>query len=746
MKLTGYADHISVEQGETIQFHISSELPQFHCEIVRLIHGDTNPKGPNLREEIVPSELSGEHPGIFQPIHTGSYILIEDTQAFRPAEGFSVLLWVKPTLVAAGRQGLFSQWDARTQQGFGLFINADGFLEATVGTTAGTMRLVSERAVRDNDWFLAGLSVDPETGELVLIHDRPVFHPNEPAAHTSRSVSRQPFVFRTGSRLLIAAGWLDGDEASEFASECFNGKISAPRLIHGAASDADLRRLSVTDADPTRILAAWQFHHEPALRVIPDGTGRRLGGRTVNRPMRAVTGHDWRGETGRPTDAPAQYNCIHFHDDDLDDAGWQPSLSLTIPGHFRSGAYAAKITADGAQDYVTFFIRPPSGRPTAPLAVLMPTVSYLAYANESLDFEAVGALMPLRNMKLHPEEYAYLEKNWLRSTYDRHRDGTGICYSSSRRPILTSMRPDHRCRLFDAPHQLGADLHLIDWLESQNIAYDVITDHDLHREGASILKPYRAVMTGTHAEYWTANMLDGLDEYQQQGGRFIYLSGNGLYWVTALDPETNTVCEVRRANGTRSWECAPGETHLSFTGEQGGLWRTRGRPPQRYTGVGMAAQGFDRGVAYRRTEESRDPRAAFIFAGVEDEKIGDFPVLTMNHGAGGYEIDRADPALGTPAHALVLASATGFSDSYQNVVEEALASTPYQGGLINPHVRADMVFYELPNDGAVFSVGSISWCSALSYRNYENNVSQIMRNVVGAFTSQGPLPGQRPTS
>ena len=37
--------------------------------------------------------------------------------------------------------------------------------------------------------------------------------------------------------------------------------------------------------------------------------------------------------------------------------------------------------------------------------------------------------------------------------------------------------------------------------------------------------------------------------------------------------------------------------------------------------------------------------------------------------AGGFEIDRADPALGTPASAVRLASAKGFGDGYQFVLE-----------------------------------------------------------------------------
>jgi len=41
------------------------------------------------------------------------------------------------------------------------------------------------------------------------------------------------------------------------------------------------------------------------------------------------------------------------------------------------------------------------------------------------------------------------------------------------------------------------------------------------------------------------------------------------------------------------------------------------------------------------------------------------PFLVLGHGAAGFEIDRTDPAVGTPEHTVVLATADGFTDAYQ---------------------------------------------------------------------------------
>ena len=136
-------------------------------------------------------------------------------------------------------------------------------------------------------------------------------------------------------------------------------------------------------------------------------------------------------------------------------------------------------------------------------------------------------------------------------------------------------------------------------------------------------------------------------------------------------------------------------------------------------------------------EGARDPRAAWIFEGVAGDEIGAHG--SVLHGAGGFELDRADTELGTPPHALVLATARGFSDVYQATSEDILTADSLQGGTVSPLVRADMVFYERPNGGAVFSTGSIAWCGALLDEDGDNDVSRITENVLRRFAREGPV-------
>jgi N,N-dimethylformamidase len=48
-------------------------------------------------------------------------------------------------------------------------------------------------------------------------------------------------------------------------------------------------------------------------------------------------------------------------------------------------------------------------------------------------------------------------------------------------------------------------------------------------------------------------------------------------------------------------------------------------------------------------------------------------------------------------------------------------------------IRADMTYAELPGGGAIFAVGSITFCGSLSHNHYDNNVSRILRNVIERF-------------
>jgi N,N-dimethylformamidase len=228
-------------------------------------------------------------------------------------------------------------------------------------------------------------------------------------------------------------------------------------------------------------------------------------------------------------------------------------------------------------------------------------------------------------------------------------------------------------------------------------------------------------------------MLDAVHAYVGEGGRLVYLGGNGFWWVTSVDPERPYALETRRGHaGTRPGDSEPGEEHHSTTGERGGQWRYRGRPPHRLTGVGFTALGAGPGTGYVRTRASREGSGAAIFAGVDADVIGDAAPL----GAASDELDGVDAGLGTPPCATVLASSRGrHLAEYEIGVEDVrYATDAIDGGQgASTRIGADMTLMESPMGDAVFSVGSIGWSVAMSVREGDNDVAKITANVRREF-------------
>jgi N,N-dimethylformamidase len=126
-----------------------------------------------------------------------------------------------------------------------------------------------------------------------------------------------------------------------------------------------------------------------------------------------------------------------------------------------------------------------------------------------------------------------------------------------------------------------------------------------------------------------------------------------------------------------------------------------------------------------------------MFEGIEDEILGDFGVL--QGGAAGLEIDCADPALGTPPHALLVARSENHSNTYELVAEELRIPHGATDAVQNTAIHADMVFFETPAGGAVFSTGSIAYAGSLSWNGFDNNIARLTANVIRRFADPTPF-------
>jgi N,N-dimethylformamidase len=701
---------------------VSCRTDRFAASLVRLRHGDSDPRGPGSKEIPLPSAIDGEYTGREQPLRLGSYGIVEGGVPIVEGSSFALVVWMRPTRLTGGSQVVVRSWRG-TAGGYVLEIDADGRPRLTLGDADGrTTELVAPEPLPLHTWHRLSASFETSAGEAAL-----TCRPAELRARCSWTVVRQAVTPAPGSAAVtIAAAVVEAG-----ASGHFNGKLESPAVFDRALTDLDTEALD-RGAAPSELepppLAAWDFGRDVSGTRLVDVSGESHG-RFVNQPTRAVTGHRWRGRTFDFKTAPQEYAAAHFHDDDLEDAGWEPAFSFAAPRDLGSGIYAIRLQAGQDVDTVPFVVGPRPGAPQSSVLLIAPTMTYRAYANEHESWFDRRQQTIRTGYEARPSvEDRYAARAGLLSLYDRHSDGSGTTYASLLRPQAT-MRSHTTMPVSGVPHGLAADLYLVDWLEERGTEYDVAADEDLHRAGRELLDPYSVVLTGTHPEYWTEPMLDALIAYVEHGGRLMYLGGNGFYWVTSISPDRPHLLEVRRGYaGTGPFRGAPGELHHSTTGEPGGLWRFRGRAPQRLTGVGFAAMGHIGARPYIRAGDI-DPRADFIFAGVpEGTPIGEFGLCLG--AAASLELDRLDYGLGTSEDAMLLASATGFPASYAPAGEDVTTAGDADPPAL---VRADIVYTAYPSGGAVFSVGSIGWCGALSADGYAGPVARITGNVLDRF-------------
>ena len=752
--LAGYCDRFSARPGEQLDIMVSAEgTDRVELQLVRLIHGDENPEGPGFVEREVAAPVNGTHAVARQHIQLGSFVRVADPNGrLAPGGPFTLWAYIWPRTPADGRQGILTRWQSADGSGYALGIDENSALEFRVGDGAGnTDALAADIPLIARQWYLVAASYDPTSNEATL-YQEPV--ENRYNNHLSKIVPL-PRSCHASARLAVAPAAADADflwaaagdrEAGRgaFASQLYNGKIDragvAGSVLGRDALDAAREASGAPTADS--VIAAWDTTAGYSATGIGDtvvDTGPHgLHGTGVNRPVRGMTGFNWNGHDDCFRYALDQFGGIEFHEDSLADCGWQPTLSMEVPD-LKSGVYAARLRAGDAEEHVVFFLRPKE--PSAPIAMLMPTCSYLAYANERIGLDTgMAQVLSSQVTVIHEWDLALRQRpEYGVSCYDSHRDGAGVCYTTRLRPIF-NMRPKHRMAPTVVPWQFPADLSVIYWLETMGYDYDVITDEDLHQEGLACLEPYNVVINATHAEYYSERMMDATEDYLASGGRLMYLSGNGYYWVVSFREGDMDVMEVRRLDlGTRSWNAEPGEHYMVSNGERGGLWRGRGRAPQKLLGTGFTSEGMDQSKPYRKMPDAENPAAAWIFDGVDGDIIGDQGLAVG--GAAGIEFDRYDLELGTPPHTLILASSEGHSDNFPLVVEDILCNYPGMGGTQDHRIRADMTYFTTPNEGAVWSASSIAWGQALPINGCDNSASKVTANVLNAFMKSGPLPG-----
>jgi len=513
--LIGYADRLSARPGETIGFKVSStSTAPYDARLVRIICGDPNPDGPGIKEQEVSAAFAGSYPSRPQTAFQGSYVAVEMNDRNPASFTLTAIIW--PTMPNKEEQGIISRFDPALGQGFSLALGPNGTKIRIGREGAAPFQLAVGKAARGRVWYRVWASYDAESN--------------------TASVGQQAL---GGASLLddsgVQTGTLDGTPATAASAPLliaaiggtvvtghFNGKIEAPTIYAGA--------FKVETLAAQTPLASWDFSREMSSMRAVDAGPHGLHGTLINAPARAMTGANWDGTERNWRHAPESYGAIHFHDDDLADCEWETDFSFTVPADLRSGAYAARLSCGDHWEAIPFFVCPPKGTRTADLCVLVSTFTYVIYGNQARVDYGDAWRERADAWNAYPWN-PYAHREYGLSTYNFHRDGSGICHSSWHRPMF-NVRPGY----FPIAEKRGsglrhypADTHLLDWLEEKGIAYDIVTDWELHHEGVSAIEGYKAVTTGSHPEYHTTETLDALTAYRDNGGNLTYLGGNGFY-------------------------------------------------------------------------------------------------------------------------------------------------------------------------------------------------------------------------
>jgi len=252
--------------------------------------------------------------------------------------------------------------------------------------------------------------------------------------------------------------------------------------------------------------------------------------------------------------------------------------------------------------------------------------------------------------------------------------------------------------------QAPGEWRLLAWLEREGIAYDYYAEPQLHT-GVLDLDRYRVLILPIHPEYWSRHMYERVRDWvRTRGGRLMYLGGNGLNCEVEFADESTLrfrthLASVGGALGMRD----PANPNVYFESRFHRTFESEAN----LLGVVTTDSGIMTAAPYRAIDASH-----WVFAGTglrNGDLFGRASLHERVHGgASGHETDKMSPS--SPPGTRLLAKG------------------------INPdHGGSEMVFYETPSGGAVFSVGSITYCSSLLV---DPAISRITRNVLARFLGE----------
>jgi hypothetical protein len=443
------------------------------------------------------------------------------------------------------------------------------------------------------------------------------------------------------------------------------------------------------------------------LRVATDAPRFRAEFYRYGTEMVQVTGSGWLPGRNAPPHLPFQDWGVHgvdLHGEAL--APWAAYV-FDIPRHWRSGVYIVVLvegddegndrtapdrrTPDARAGKALFVVRPDPRQAPAPILYKLPVLTYHAYNMvDGVEFDPVtrrGAwcLYNTDRLAALPEPAP--------PGVGLHRPGGG----TGAVPYDIRTNPDP----FDpTPRQTFVhwDARFIAWMESAGYRADYCTDVDLHRDGRTLLDPYRLLVSVGHDEYWSDAMRDAAEGFVAAGGNAAFFSGNTAWWRVVF--------------------------HDPVTFSRVGFWHELGRPENAMIGVSFRNGGerdrtdFPVPVGYRVQHAGH-----WVYAGtgLRDGDIFGQDRYLIGYECDGVDFDRADLAAG---RAVTPTGADGAPADFEIL---AVGDTRLSGTWGFGNGGATMGLFSA--GGTVFTASTTDWARVLTDGSTPA-LARITRNVL----------------
>ncbi len=444
--------------------------------------------------------------------------------------------------------------------------------------------------------------------------------------------------------------------------------------------------------------------------------------------------------------------------------GWPESLRWTIPADARSGFYkvvSSCVRPDGGNfvQHHFFVVRPTSKTQTAKLLMILPTSTWMAYNDWGGASSYIGIAGDDGN-QASPE--LSLLRPWTRGMVWLPEGAPRICAAPVPDPLTA---PRYHPKDWAWSHGFGYfyaasgwaqyDRHFVTWAEREGIAFDMITQTDLHYH-PEILDRYHAVVIVGHDEYWSHDMRTSIDRFVEAGGKLARFGGNFMWQVRLEDGGTRQVCYKSKAKTddpvrdtdqahllTGAWESAavnwPGATTVGVNGLQG-IYASWG---------GFAPRGSKGFTVYREGH--------WVFDGTQ---LGYGDVFGAEANIFSYEVDGLDYTFryglpyptgedGAPTEVSILAMSPALKaesmfaeEGYRYYLGEndmrgaamSLYGDQAPESLAKARYGSGMLVHMPKGKGEVVTAGTCEWVMGLKRNDFFT--TRITRNVLDRFTQE----------